>query len=209
MNDLPCAPKACCLESYVDDSKVYLSFSLSDMDAAVKKLEQDLHRVAKWCCENHLLINPDKTKFILIGTRQLMSRLPANLSVSFLGKTLEPVTSAKDLGVILDPHLTYDEHTSKLASSCLSKLRQINRVKDSFDPKTLKLIVSSLVFSKMTYCSTVWSNSAASNIKKLQLVQNFACKIVTGSRKYYHAPAPVAMAASQTAVTPERLCYGI
>ena len=43
-----------------------------------------------------------------------------------------------------------------------------------------------LVFSKMFYCSTVWSNTTNKNITKLQLLQNFACKIVTGTRKYDH-----------------------
>ena len=38
----------------------------------------------------------------------------------------------------------------------------------------------------MFYCSTVWSNTSSTYVKKLQLIQNFACKIITGSRKYDH-----------------------
>ena len=34
------------------------------------------------------------------------------------------------------------------------------------------------------YCSTVWSNTSNENIRKLQLVQNYACRIVTGLKKY-------------------------
>ena len=49
MNDLPFTSQNCSLESYVDDTKVYLSFSLLDSDTAVTKLEQDLHRVATCC----------------------------------------------------------------------------------------------------------------------------------------------------------------
>ena len=116
----------------------------------------------------------------------MLNRLPQNLSMSFLGATLKPVTSAKDLGVILDLHLTYDHHISKTVSSCISKLYQINRVKESFDKETLKLLITSLVFSKMLYCSTVWSNTSTQNINKLQSIQNFASKIVTNSRKFDH-----------------------
>ena len=160
----------------VDDSKVFLSFSLPDVDTAIASLEQDLLRVAAWCCENQLLINPDKTKFMLIATRQLRKRFSSSPVVSFLGKYLEPVASAKDLGVTLDSHLTYDCHISNVVSSCVAKLCQINRVKNSFDGKTLEQLISSLVFSKMLYCSTEWSNTSTTNIKKLQLVQNFACR---------------------------------
>ena len=77
-----------------------------------------------------------------------------------------------------------DHHIS--VSSCFSKLYQINRVKDSFDKETLKLLITSLAFSKMLYCSTVWSNTSTQNINKLQSIQNFASKIVTNSRKFDH-----------------------
>ena len=34
------------------------------------------------------------------------------------------------------------------------------------------------------YCSSVWSNDAKKNVNKLQLVQNFAGRIVVNKRKY-------------------------
>ena len=68
----------------------------------------------------------------------------------------------------------------------MNKLYQINRAKNSFDPKTLSEVVSSLVINKMLYCSSVWSNTSASNVKKLQSIENFACKIITKTRKYDH-----------------------
>ena len=51
---------------------------------------------------------------------------------------------------------------------------------------TIILIINSLIFSKMYYCSAVWSNTSQRNIEKLQAVQNFAARIVTGTRKYDH-----------------------
>ena len=55
-----------------------------------------------------------------------------------------------------------------------------------FDNRTLILIINALDFSKRFYCSSVWSNTSQSNIAKLQAVQNFACRIVSGSKKYDH-----------------------
>ena len=123
---------------------------------------------------------------MLIATRQLRKRFSSSPVMSFPGNSLEPVSSAKGLGVTLDSHLTYDCHISNVVSSCMAKLCQSNRVKNSFDGKTLEGLISSLVFSKMLNCSTVWSNTSTTNIKKLQLVQNFACKIVTKTRKFDH-----------------------
>ena len=82
----------------MDNSKLFLSFQLSDIDQSILKLEQDLLRTAQWLCKNHLLINNDKAKFLLLGTRQMLSRLSEDLSMSFLGEKLKPSKSAKDLG---------------------------------------------------------------------------------------------------------------
>ena len=68
----------------------------------------------------------------------------------------------------------------------MSILGQINRVKYAFDKHTLITIINSLVFSGLYYCSNVWSNTSRFNIKKLQLIQKFACRIVCGIRKFDH-----------------------
>ena len=116
----------------------------------------------------------------------MLNRLPQSISMYFLSATLKPVASAKVLGVILEPHLTYDHHISKTVSCCFSKLYQINRVKEGFDKEAVKLLTTSLVFGKMLYCSSVWSNTSTQNINKLQSIQNFARKIVTSSKKFDH-----------------------
>ena len=110
---------------------MFLSFSLSDIHLTIWKLEDDLHNMARWCCENnlHVLINPNTTKLLFIGTRQLVSGLRSTPIVTFLGKPLRPDASVKHLGVILDPHLTYNEHVSKVVSSCdhvTPLIRQLN-----------------------------------------------------------------------------------
>ena len=60
-----------------------------------------------------LLINPDKTKLLVIGVPQLMRTLPSIPPVKLLGKEIEPVIVAKDLGVMIDSSLSYNEHVTK------------------------------------------------------------------------------------------------
>ena len=75
INDLPTTPIACPLESYVDDSKIYLSFSFKDITVAEIQLTDDLRRIAAWCCSNSLLANPEKTKLLLFGTPQMLNHV--------------------------------------------------------------------------------------------------------------------------------------
>ena len=79
-NDLPTVTQSCDLNSFVDDSKISLSFSVKEVSDAKHKLETDLRLVAEWCCKNSLLINPEKTKFLLVGTRQLLNLLSDDMS---------------------------------------------------------------------------------------------------------------------------------
>ena len=43
INDLPCTPSSSSLESFVDDSKLFLSFVVKEMEDAAKLLNEDLY----------------------------------------------------------------------------------------------------------------------------------------------------------------------
>ena len=178
-NDLALVPKHCSLQSYVDDTKLLLNFRLKDQQDTVSKMSEDLQRICQWTFTNKLLLNPDKTKLVVFGSRPF-----EGLHLSLLGKELTPAKSAKNLGVILDPNLTYEDHTTKTVSTCMSGLGQINRVKHVLDMDTLTIVVNCVVFSKHFYCSYVWINTTESNLDKVQKVQNFACRIISGVKKF-------------------------
>ena len=123
--------------AYVDDSKLFLSFIVKELENAANKLDDDLERIAAWCCQNSLLINPDKTKLLLLRTPQMPKRIPEDFCVSLLGKKIFPVSSAKDLGVTLDSCLSYHEHVTDVVSKCTASLCQINSVKHHLNKKSL------------------------------------------------------------------------
>ena len=148
-------------------------------------MNKDLTKISNWYFDNCLLLNASKTKLMLFGSRQMIAKIP-NFNLSLLGKDLVPSRCAMDLGVIFDDQLTFSDHTIETVSSRMSSLTRINRAKHAFDKDLLETIIKGLVFSKMFYCSSVWSNSSVTNIKKLQAIQNFAARIVTRSRKFHH-----------------------
>ena len=88
--------------------------------------------------------------------------------------------------MILDSNLTFDDHIKTTVSECIARLAQISRVKHCLDRTSLLTVINALVFSKLYYCSNVWANTTEKNIRKLQAVQNYACRIVSGVRKYDH-----------------------
>ena len=178
MNDLPSVVKFSCVESYFDDTKIYLSFSVKDLDTCMTQVIEDLRNIASWCCTNSLLINPRKTKFIVFGVRQLVPKV-ADIHISLLSQELVPKPYVTDFGILLDSNLSFNEHTASLVSTLLGTLCRINKIKHLFSRSALLIILNSLVFSKLFYCSTVWADTSKENIVKLQLLQNFVARILT------------------------------
>ena len=80
--------------------------------------------------------------------------------------------------MFLDQYPSQDEHIRITVASCMNKLLQINRIKHLFDKETLSLIINGFFLSRLFYLSLVWSNTAAINIHKPKLVQNFSTRII-------------------------------
>ena len=127
-----------------------LSLPPNQISDAVIALNEDLLAIARWCCTNSPVINPDKTKLLVIGVPQITRNLPSFSPVKLLGKKFKPVLVAKDLGVIIDSSLSYNEHVTKTVSDCRHRLIRINRIKH-LDRKTLLLLIDASVFSKLFY----------------------------------------------------------
>ena len=91
MNDRPSVVKFSSVESSVDDTKVYLSCLSKNIDSCLAKVSEDLRLIASWCFTNKLLINPDKTKLILSGTKQHLSKV-LDIRIPSIGQHLTPVS---------------------------------------------------------------------------------------------------------------------
>ena len=90
------------------------------------------------------MLNPDKTKVMVFGSRGMSSKsLDFKLSPS--GKDIHPAQSVKDLGVISDPTISFDNHISTV-SSCMSKLSQISCIRFVFDKQLLETMHNKRAF---------------------------------------------------------------
>ena len=165
-------------------TKLLLSFTVNDSAWTTQSVNSDLQRIRNWCFNNCSMLNPDKTKLIVFGSRRMSSKL-LDFKLSPLGNDINPAQSVKDLGVISDPTLSFDNHISTVVSSCMSKLSKISRI-TFFDKQLLETMINAYVFCERYYCSSVWSSTSACNIRKLLYIQNFAARTICNVRKYDH-----------------------
>ena len=68
----------------------------------------------------------------------------------------------------------------------MNQLVKISRIKHLWGKETLLLLINSFIFRKLFYCSSVWGNTSKRNLHILQLVQNFAARVVLGLKKFDH-----------------------
>ena len=116
----------------------------------------------------------------------MLQRLPADFHVTLLGKEVTIASSERDLGLQIGSILSFDEHNfiTNTVSSCLGSLCQINRVRHLLGTRTLENVTNALAFSKLYYCSPIWSSITKKNISKPQKIQNFAARIITNTSKF-------------------------
>ena len=92
---------------YADDTQIYLSFkpiSNTSQEDAVRAMECCIEKIRRWLIHDRLLLNDDKTEFIIIGTRQQLNKLQA-MNIKVGGSERKPSYQVKNLGSWLDPNL--------------------------------------------------------------------------------------------------------
>ena len=104
----------------VDDSQLYLSFSPADglfsQTDAIQAMERCIEDIRHWMVSDRLLLNDEKTEFLLIGTRQQLSKVePLPLRVEAM--YIEPVNCLRNLGAWFDSMLSMETHINKVWSS--------------------------------------------------------------------------------------------
>ncbi|KAL9977211.1 hypothetical protein ACROYT_G014590 [Oculina patagonica] len=94
--------------------------------------------------DNKLLLNEDKTEFLLIGTKQQLAKV--NTSHITVGNAnIVPQSPVKNLGVWLDSNLSMVDHITKTSSAAFYHLYNIRRIRsplpgflEAFRPKVFK-----------------------------------------------------------------------
>ena len=89
VNDLLTVHKLGQTAFHVDDSKLYMKFKTNELCDAVSAVNSDLREICQWCCHNLLLMNPNKTKLLVMGVPKLLQRLP-DFTVALCGNRILP-----------------------------------------------------------------------------------------------------------------------
>ena len=102
--------------NHADDTQLYISFNCKQLLEAIEKVNSCLSDIRQWMTTNKLKIKDLKTEFIVFRYPQLrcdLSGLSVNVGESQITQSLK----VRDLGVIFDQLLNFDDHITAICKS--------------------------------------------------------------------------------------------
>ncbi|KAF7247841.1 CUB and sushi domain-containing protein 1, partial [Varanus komodoensis] len=167
---------------YADDTQLYLSFSTNPGEA-VAVLNRCLAEVMGWMRANKLKLNPDKTEVLLVGGSGFGE---GDLNLVLNGVALPPRDKVRSLGVLLDPELSLEAQVTTAARSAFLQLRLIHQLRPYLEYDCLATVTHALVTSRLDFCNALYVGLPLKTVRILQLVQNRAARLLTGTGRYVH-----------------------
>src|SRR5688572_11096196 len=127
--------------------------------------------LSAWMSSNRLRLNPSKTQYIWLGTRQQLDKLDLeSLSAEFPTFTFS--TSVRNLGVILDQELSFTGHITALTRSCYYHLRQLRVVTRSLSSSSASTLIHAFILNRLDYCSSLCCGNLVPSPSRLKWVLN-------------------------------------
>ena len=132
-----------------------------------------------------LKLSDDKTEFLIIGTRQQLSKVHIEkLSVGDV--SVAPATIARNLGSCFDTHLRLLTHIAKTCKAAFYHLQNIRRIRKFLTMKSTRVLVHAFIMGRIDYCNSLLYCLPTTHIKKLQRVQNAAARLICSISRLSH-----------------------
>lgn len=166
INDVIAAITFAIVLLYADDLKLYMI--IKDHTSAAR-FQQDIDALHNWCVVNRLDLNVAKCKVMTFGRMKEPSYHQYKLGTH----ALQRVSEFKDLGVHLDPKLSFVRHVEIVTAKAHGMLGFIKRICSNMsDPYALKSVYCAFVRSNLEFACVVWnpfydnSTAAVESIQK-------------------------------------------
>ncbi len=149
---------------------------------AITSLLRFLEEVKSWLAQNFLFLNEDKTEVIVFSPNENSQCISHELESLSIFRS----SRVRNLGVLVEQHLTFDKHISSVIGSSFYQLCVLSKILYFLTLKTLKMAVHVFVTSRLDYCNSLYCSISKSQIVCLQLVQNAAARLLLKCPKHEH-----------------------
>ena len=128
---------------------------------------------------NTLKINEDKTEFIIFTTKGNSGN---KFTIEIGNNVIHMSEHVKILSVYLDTAMTLEKQISTTCRTAYMQIRRINSIRQYLTESAAKTIIQMVVVFRLDYCNSLYNGLPVKSIKKLQLAQNSAARIIDRTR---------------------------
>lgn len=187
-SDLITNLRHCKVHLYADDTQLYYSFDHRRTDEAVQRINSDLDLVYNWTKRNSLVLNPSKSKFMVLGTKQQCEQITKKSpQIIINSKTVERVSTARNLGLQMDEQLKFVEHINQKIRTAFFRLKVLYGIRDFLKVDVRVTLTESLILSIFNYCDCVYGPRIFEKTSRaIQRVQNACTRFCFGIPKRSH-----------------------
>ena len=140
---------------YVDDTQLYIHLSHKNASAALARLNACLLDVQRWMSLSKLKLNPEKTEFIVFGSKSQHQKISSYFPVSIFGSLIHPVDSVRNLGVWFDAEFSFSEHVKRTWKACFLQICDLRSIRQYLTTEVAVLAANALVSSRLDYCNSL------------------------------------------------------
>ena len=164
---------------YADDTQFY--FTIANAADTQQKVDEIMSDITNWMSKKRLKLNEKKTECLIIRKPDTPA-IPNDLSEIKINNVPVPLVGhARNLGVLIEENLSMDKQISSVVKAANFQLRNIALIKKYLDQDCLKMLVNSLVTSRVDYCNSLYYGLDNKQLKRLQNVLNSGARLITGS----------------------------
>ena len=91
---------------------------------------------------------------------------------------VSPSSKVRDLGVVFDQYLTFNDHISGICKSTHFHLRGIGRIRNFLTFDATAQLIDALITSRLYFCNSMLYNLPNKHIERLQRIQNQAARML-------------------------------
>jgi len=171
--------------AYADDTEMYSACRPADVDRLQDSMSVCVDHVSCWMAANRLQLNHTKTEVLWCSSTRRQHQIPCR-AVRIGSTAVNPVSTVRDLGIMLDAGVTMSAHISAVVKAGFAALRRIRSVRRSIQRHDLLTLIQVLVVRKVDYCNSVLAGVFDTQLRRLQSVLNAAARLVFSARRSEH-----------------------
>lgn len=176
INDLLALPISSVVHAFADDTTLY--YAHTDPDTVISTLNEDLATVRDWCETNQMVINVEKTKYMLIAPKR--QKLVPNIDAPVLRDiAIKKTDKTRLLGFTITADLAWRSMIQQLHRKARTNVSLLRHLRHLIDNTTARTFYSQHILPYLTQGLTLWGNlESKKSYNTLYLVQKSALRCI-------------------------------